>query len=78
METTIQLNSELLNTEFLDNFIDCCLVKPHITPTSGNTQMGHGLWKAGYKYALRQYITDHVDGLTSESYRRKMAMSKGS
>lgn len=61
MTLDINLQVEHLNTEFLHHVIECCLVKPHITPTSGNTQFGHNLWKSGYKYALRNYITQYVE-----------------
>jgi len=61
MNTQPTLYVNHLNDKFLNNFIDCCLVKPYITPTSGNTQIGYGLWKGGYKYALREYISQYVD-----------------
>lgn len=63
MNRRTKLQRGQLNDEFLNNFIECCLVKPKIEISSHNTQIGHAIWKSGYKYALRKYITQYVEVL---------------
>lgn len=63
MNKPVKLYLSQLNDEFLKNFIECCLVKPKIEISSHNTQIGHAIWKSGYTYALRKYITQYVETL---------------
>lgn len=61
----VKLEPEHLNYQFLENFIDCCLIKPKVTQTSNNTRIGYHLWKSRFRSSARNYIRQYFESFNS-------------